>query len=213
MKDISLKDIQRALGYTFRDESLLRRALTLKGADEHFNNESLECLGDSLIGFVAAEKFYLEGLDEGGITSRKKGVVNDRALTRVSLSLGLDKALVRPKGGEGNKKAIPSAYEAVAAAIYLDGGMDAAKNFISRTVDFSRRENDYIAMLQEALQAGRRPLPEYSHGLDEGGDGGHSFVVTVTVGERTFCGRGGNTAEAKRDAARQAYSALFNCVE
>ena len=91
-----MTDLERALGYKFKDSSLLRRAITLKGADEHFNNESLECLGDSLIGFVAAEKFFAEGLDEGGITSRKKCVVNDRALTQISLSLGLDRALIKP---------------------------------------------------------------------------------------------------------------------
>ena len=51
---MTINDVERALGYDFSDASLLRRALTLKGADEHFNNESLECLGDSLIGFVAA---------------------------------------------------------------------------------------------------------------------------------------------------------------
>ena len=67
-----MNDIQSALGYAFKDGEFLRRALTLKGADENFNNESLECLGDSLIGFVAACNFYADGLDEGGITARKK---------------------------------------------------------------------------------------------------------------------------------------------
>ena len=146
-----MSDTEQALGYIFKDKQILRRALTLKGADEHFNNEALECLGDSLIGFVAAKKFYLDGLSEGGITARKKSVVNDRALTEVSVALGLDAALVKPKGGEGNKKAIPSAYEAVAAAIYLDGGMEEAESFILRTLNFTREEQDYIALLQEAV--------------------------------------------------------------
>lgn len=185
-----MNDIQSALGYAFKDGELLRRALTLKGVDERFNNESLECLGDSLIGFVAACKFYADGLDEGGITARKKAVVNDRALTEVSRSLGLDKALIKPKGAFNNKKAVPSAYEAVAAAIYLDGGMEQAQAFILRTLDFSREERDYIALLQEALQE-------------------HDFVVTVQAEGLTFIGRGGNTAAAKRDAAERAYRALF----
>ncbi len=204
-----MNDVEKSLGYEFRDGELLRRALTLKGADENFNNESLECLGDSLIGFIAAEKFYGEGLSEGGITARKKAVVNDRALTKISQSLGLDKALVRPKGGEGNKKAIPSAYEAVSAAIYLDGGMSAAREFVLRTLDFSREERDYIALLQEALQARRQPLPVYSHGEDRGTGGGHDFTVSVTALGATFYGRGDNTASAKRAAARTAYKRLF----
>ena len=201
--------LESKLGYAFRDYSLLKRALTLKGADEHFNNESLECLGDSFIGFVAALKFYSEGLAEGGITSRKKSVVNDRALAAVSAELGLDAALIRPKGPFNNKKASPSVYEAVAAAVLLDGGYEEAKAFVLRTLDFSREERDYIALLQEALQARRRPLPVYGHGVDEGSDASHNFVVNVTAEGRQFYGRGGNTAEAKRAAARAAYTFLF----
>ena len=204
-----MNDVERALGYEFADGELLRRALTLKGADEHFNNESLECLGDSLIGFVVAEKFYRQGLDEGGITARKKSVVNDRALAEVSRALGLDAAIIRPKGVFANKKAVPSAYEAVAAAIYLDGGMHAAKDFILRTLDFDRREKDYIAMLQEALQGRGLPLPVYSHGLDEGRDGEHDFVVTVRARDMSFYGRGPNTAAARRAAAKAACETLF----
>lgn len=204
-----MNDTEAALGYKFKDKELLRRALTLKGANERFNNESLECLGDSLIGFIVARKFYMDGLDEGGITERKKSVVNDRALAEVSRSLGLDKAMIRPKGAEGNKKAVPSVYEAVAAAIYLDGGMEAAESFICRTLDFSREERDYIALLQEALQAERKPLPSYSHGVDEGAEGGHDFMISVTAEGATFYGRGGNTATAKRAAAKAAYTALF----
>lgn len=201
--------LERVLGYTFKDKSLLRRALTLKGTDEHFNNESLECLGDSLIGFLAARKFYLDGLDEGGITARKKAVVNDRALSEISRSLGLDGALIRPKGGQINKKAVPSVYEAVVAAIYMDGGMTAAEEFVARTLDFSREERDYIALLQEALQARRNPLPVYSHGPDEGSGDRHDFIVTVTALGRSFSGRGENIAEARRAAAKAAYEGLF----
>lgn len=204
-----MNDVEFAIGYTFRDKNLLRRALTLKGADEHFNNESLECLGDSLVGFVAARKFFFDGLDEGGITARKKAVVNDRALEEVSRSLGLDEAIVRPRGAEGNKKAVPSAYEAIAAAIYLDGGMEAAEAFILSTLNFSREESDYIALLQEALQAAHLPLPAYSHGMDVGEGGEHDFIVEVEACGKKFSGRGQNTAEARRSAAGRAYKALF----
>ena len=204
-----MKELQRALGYTFSDETILRRALTLKGANERFNNESLECLGDSLIGFVVACKFYDEGLDEGGITERKKSAVNDRALAEVSVKLGLDKALIKPKGEFKNKKAVPSAYEAVAAAIYLDGGMAAASDFILRTLDLSRSEGDYIALLQEKLQSLGEKLPDYSHGFDLGDGKMHDFQVNVTVRGKSFSGRGGNTAAAKRAAAKSAYTSLF----
>ena len=93
----------------------------------------------------------------------------------------------------------------------LDGGMDAAQAFIARTLDFERRERDYIALLQEAMQAQRKALPVYSHGIDGGEGAHHDFTVTVCAGGRTFSGRGANTAEAKRNAAKTAYDALFGC--
>lgn len=197
-------------GYAFRDATLLRRALTLKGADENFNNESLECLGDALIGFVAAEKFFNDDLDEGGITSRKKSVVCDEALRETALRLGLDKMLIKPKGAFNNLKAVPSAYEALVAAVYLDGGIQEAKKFIFRTLDFSRSTQDYITLLQEALQGAGKPLPEYSRGGDEGSGTEHDFLMCVSAGGRKFYGRGRNTASAKREAARAAYISLFN---
>ncbi|MGN0818170.1 MAG: ribonuclease III family protein [Candidatus Coproplasma sp.] len=203
-----MQDIERALGYVFKDKLLLKRALTLKGADPDFNNESLECLGDAIVGFVVAEKYYKAGYDEGGITERKKTVAKDEALAEVSKRLGLDRALIRPKGEDNNKKAVPSAYEAITAAIYVDGGMEEAKSFVLRTLDFDRREIDYIAALQEELQGRGRPLPEYGEAEDLGTNQRHDFKICVKVEKRVFTGRGTNSSEAKRDAAKKAYLCL-----
>lgn len=203
-----MHDIQSALGYEFKDERLLKKALTLKGADPNFNNESLECLGDAIVGFIVAEKYYLSGLDEGGITERKKTLAKDEALAEVSKKLGLDRALIRPKGEDNNKKAIPSVYEAIVAAIYIDGGIEQAKAFVLRTLDFDRREVDYIAALQEELQGRGCPLPEYGEPKDFGTDRLHDFSITVKVGKKEFTGRGSSIAKAKRVAARAAYNYL-----
>ncbi len=205
-----IEQIEKNAGYVFKDKSLIRRALTLKGADEKFNNERLECLGDAIIGYVVTQKFFDDGLDEGGITSRKKSVVSDEALRETAVKLGLDKALIKPKGAFNNLKAVPSAYEALVAAVSLDGGLDAAKDFILRTLDFTRSSQDYITLLQEALQGAGRPLPEYSHGEDEGSGDEHDFTVRVIADGRQFSGRGRNTATAKREAAKAAYISLFN---
>lgn len=203
-----MSNIERAIGYTFKNKRLLEKALTLKGADPDFNNESLECLGDAILGFVVAEKYYNAGYDEGGITERKKTVAKDKALAEVSVKLGLDRALIRPKGEDNNKKAIPSAYEAITAAIYIDGGMEEAKSFVLRTLDFERREIDYIAALQEVLQGRGSPLPEYGEVEDLGDNQRHDFKITVTSGGKSFTGRGANIAEAKRNAAQKAYNFL-----
>ena len=197
-----MTDLEHALGYKFKDKSLLRRALTLKGADEHFNNESLECLGDSLIGFVAAEKFFAEGLDEGGITSRKKCVVNDRALTQISLSLGLDRALIKPKGQFNNKKAIPSAYEAITAAIYLDGGMECVRPVLKRYLMVCPTEN-YKTLLQEYVQEREKRTPVYF--TEERGEGYRSTVTAL--GERAE-GSGESKKSAETAAAQKLYQIL-----
>lgn len=200
-----MEGIERALGYVFKDKQLLKRALTLKGADPDFNNESLECLGDAIVGFVVSEKYFHLGYDEGAITERKKTVAKDEALAEVSKKLGLDRALIKPRGKDNNKKAIPSAYEAITAAIYVDGGMEQAKAFVLRTLDFDRKEVDYIAALQEELQGTGRPRPEYGEPEDLGTPTNHDFVVTVKADGKTFTGRGSNSAKARRAAAKAAY--------
>lgn len=199
------EEIESAIGYTFGDKELLLRARTLKGADQNFNNESLECLGDAILGFLVAEKYYLLGYDEGAITERKKSVASDEALRRVSVRLGLDRALIRPKGRDNNKKAIPSAYEAMVAAVYEDGGLDAAKRFVYSTLDFDRHDVDYIAALQEELQGKGYPLPEYGDPVDNGTQTQHDFSVTVTVLGKSYKGRGVNSQQAKKGAAQAAY--------
>lgn len=205
-----MERIEETIGYIFKDKRLLKQALTLKGADTKFNNESLECLGDAILGFIVAEKFYLLGYDEGAITERKKAVAKDEALAEVSKKLGLDKALIRPKGGEGNKKAIPSAYEAMLAAIYCDGGMEQAKKFVCATLDFDRRDMDYIAQLQEELQGRGLPLPDYGDPIDLGNVQAHDFVVKVTVLGKEYSGKGANSQEAKKHAAQSAYTDIKN---
>ncbi|MDE7257050.1 MAG: ribonuclease III, partial [Clostridia bacterium] len=81
-------DVERACGYTFKNKELLKRALTLSSYDNVNNNESLECLGDALLTFIVAEKYYAENLSEGGITAKKQQLISDEALRPVSVRLG-----------------------------------------------------------------------------------------------------------------------------
>ncbi len=122
--------IEKNLGYSFKNKELLRRALTLASYDNDFNNQNLEFFGDAVLEFIVSEKIFDQSSDEGKMTERRKTLVSDDALTPVSLKLGLDKFLIKSSGDNKNKKAIPSAYEAVAAAIYLFGGKDAPPEFV-----------------------------------------------------------------------------------
>lgn len=134
---MSLAETERRLGYAFKNKRLLERALTLPSADKSENNQTLEFFGDAILEFLVSEKIYDENSSEGSLTERRKLIVADSALAPVSVGLGLDKALIRSPYDSHNKKAVPSVYEAVVAAIYLDGGIDAARKFVFSTLDFS----------------------------------------------------------------------------
>ena len=201
------ENIEKSCDYSFKDKELLKKALTLSSYDQNFNNESLECLGDALLTFIVAEKYYAENMSEGDITEKKQQLISDEALRPVSVRLGLDKALIKDKGDSGNKKAVPSAYEAITAAIYLDGGLEEAKRFALSTLTPVPNALNYVAMVQELLQDNREPLPVYRKKL--GGTARNpEHTVSVTVRGQSFSGSGDNFAEAKKQAAKAAYEFL-----
>lgn len=204
----NLTAVEKAINYKFKNPSLLERALTLASFDEKENNESMECLGDALLTFIVAEKYYGVGLSEGEITEKKQQYLADEALRPVSERLGLADALRRGKGDEGNKKAVPSAYEAVAAAIYLDGGLEAARRFALSTLSPRKNALNYIALLQEYLQHRKQPLPVYEKTL-EGTPQEPLHTVTVRLCGKTFTGKGDNFGDAKRECAKAAYTYLM----
>lgn len=196
---------EKAVGYTFKDKSLLKRALTLASASED-NNQLLEFFGDAILEFIVSEKIFSEGATEGELTDRRKTLVADNALTPVSKKLGLDKLLIRGKNDTANKKAVPSAYEAVTAAIYLDGGMEEAKKFVLRTLDFSGEHEaviNYKGRLQEIVQSLGQPLPVYSR-RDIGSNHCHKFTVTAKVFGKEFTGTADNAKSAEQLSAKSA---------
>lgn len=197
-------EVERALKYVFKNKQLLKKALTLSSYDNDNNNESLECLGDAILSFLVAEEYYKKGLSEGEITEEKQLLLSDEALRPVSERLGLDKALLRDKGDNRNKKAVPSAYEAIVAAIYLDGGLAKARKFALSTLTPRRQAFNYVGALQELLQADGEPLPHYSQ-YDTGTPQSPYKRVEVTVRGKTFRGEGVSVSEAKRGAAKKAY--------
>lgn len=204
--------IESRLGYTFRDKNLLKLALTLSSFDSDKNNESLECLGDALLTFIVAEKYYKEELSEGEITKKKQEYLSDNALRLVSYTLELDEELLKDKGDTRNKKSVPSAYEAVTAAIYLDGGLNAARAFALSTLRPLRTDFNYISALQEKLQSlGHKP-PVYEK-VQKGTPQRPRMRISVEVGGRTFSAEGDSFGEAKKIAAKAAYEYLVSLAD
>lgn len=202
---MSLEEAERNLGYSFKDKKLLERALTLPSAGKAENNQTLEFFGDAILEFLVSEKIYDESSDEGSMTEKRKSLVSDNALAPVSLKLGLDKALIRSRYDSHNKKAVPSAYEAVVAAIYLDGGIDAARKFVLSTLNFNRTstEENFKGELQEYLQSHGESCPKYLR-KDTGTPQRPEFCVSVELFGQVFTGVSGNVRQAEMLAAKSA---------
>lgn len=202
---MDLSAVEKKIEYTFKNKELLKRALTLSSFDYRHSNESLEFFGDAILEFIVSEKIFGIDVDEGELTETRKTLVCDKSLAQVSKKLGLDGFLIKGEGDTRNKKAIPSVYEAVTAAIYLDGGMPSAKKFVLNTLDFSfdAAEKNYKGELQEALQGSGHECPKY-HTLDIGSPQTPVFQAKVTVFNSTFTGLGGSKQKAEQDAAKKA---------
>jgi ribonuclease-3 len=192
-----------------------------------FDNESMEFLGDSVLGFVIAAMLFREfpQHNEGQKSKLKASLVSAVALARLGERLGLGEFLILGRGEEktgGRRKhaIIADCYEALIAAIYLDGGIEPAEKFIGREfaalIEEAKRTgaaasftDDWKSALQEYLQSGGRGLPVYRLAAEVGPDHRKSFVVEVMVdGEAVAKAEGRSKKEAAQLAARAALERL-----
>jgi ribonuclease-3 len=217
--------LEGRLGYRFRDAGLLEHALTHKSRAHEdatggvTDNESLEFLGDAVLGFVVAELLYREfpHFHEGQKSKAKAALVSTTTLASVADRIGLGEYLLLGRGEEktgGRRKQalLADGCEAVIAAIYLDGGIDAARDFIVRELAHEIEQargpsflRDYKSALQERVQGRGRPLPIYELVAERGPDHDKRFVVQVRVAGETLAEASGRTKkEAEQEAARLA---------
>ena len=216
---------EKILGRTFTDRGLLRLALTHpsaveNGAIEGFY-ERLEFLGDSVLGFIISEETFrrFPQMREGGMTRVKVSLVAGSVLSGVARELGLADALIvgdseRGTGGRGLTSALENTYEALTAAIYLDAGIDAAREWVLTTLgpliteDTAASPENPKSMLQEIVQA-RGQSPVYETLSADGPPHDRTFSVAVDIaGERLGIGSGRTKREAEAVAAAIAIKAL-----
>jgi len=174
--------LSETLGYKFRDESLLRRALTHAGADSEGSNERLEFLGDRVLALVVSENLYhrYPHEAEGALTRRVHALVRWEACARIGEQIGLWEHLVLTRseaaGGRARGPILGSACEAVIAALYLDGGMEAARGFI----EFERERRATIAAshleIKGSLALGDFTLTGVADRIDILNDGGCAIL-------------------------------------
>ncbi|MCD8372859.1 MAG: ribonuclease III [Clostridia bacterium] len=203
-----LAALQKKLGYKFKDENLLKRALTHSSVSHDNCNEQLEFLGDSVIQLVVTYYLYLSGGDEGEMTAARQKIVSHAPLKQVSQSLGLPEAL--SYSGTLGSKALSSVYEAVAGAIYCDGGMTAAEKFIKGTLIamHAQAPENYKGELQEFAQGKKGGLPSYKTKQCGGEPHSPEFCCELTVCGQTFTASGASKAKAEQRAAKSALEYL-----
>lgn len=227
-----LETLERALGHSFKDRKVLERALTHKSRVYEENlqsvlddNEQLEFLGDSILGFIVSELLVAAHPDypEGRLSKLKAHLVSASHLYEVAQVLPLGDYLLLGRGEERSggrlKRALlADALEAIIAAIYLDGGIDAARSFISTHVvaNFEPPDHatgtllDYKSALQEMTQAMKLPQPRYSIIRERGPEHAKTFLVEVRVG-REWIGQaeGLSKKSAGQKAAQQILEQLI----
>jgi ribonuclease-3 len=218
--ELDLSVLERKLGYAFKEQALLRQAVTHRSYSS-INNERLEFLGDGILDALIARMLYREftRLSEGELSRFRSGLVCQDSLHSVALELGLGDYL---RMGEGELKSggfrrpsiLADAFEAILGAVWLDGGYDAAKEMIVRlftarikALDPKRQGKDNKSLLQEWLQANKLELPAYVVIKTVGEAHEQEFTVSCTVAERHLQAIG--VAMSRRAAEQQAAAAVY----
>ncbi len=241
MKEREITALEAALGHQFRRREVIEQAVTHSsqareqeaqaGENKHqvSDNEQLEFLGDAVLSLVTSEELFqsFPHFREGELSKLRAHLVSERHLIRVAQRLELGHYLrlgrgEEKSGGRGKTALLVDALEAILAAIYLDGGLEAAREFILREIlspELERMERqggtlpvtDFKSALQETLQGLGMPQPSYLLVEEAGPEHSKTFTVEVRLGVRDgqigrdFVGRaqGSTKKAAEQDAAQQ----------
>lgn len=220
------KELEQKIGYTFSDKKKLTLALTHSSyANEHKSqgiicNERLEFIGDSVLGFICAELIYnkFPSKPEGELSKLRSSLVCETALNGYAQQINLGKSLLLGHGedlagGRERPSILADAFEALIAAIYMDGGMQKAKDFVipylmqaitndTKTHNLNR---DYKTALQEIAQKNPGEIISYAVISESGPDHNKRFEVSVYLNSNLLAsGNGRSKKEAEQNAAQQA---------
>ncbi len=222
----SLSALIERLGYEYRDEQLVVLALSHRSVGKR-NNERLEFLGDSVLNFIISDALYHQfpQAREGELSQMRARLVKGETLAQMARDFALGEHLIlgpgeMKSGGHRRESILADTVEALIGAIYLDGGMAAAREtvlawFASRLANIepaARANKDAKTRLQEWLQARKQPLPEYVLVATSGSEHRQRFTVQCRVAavEDAFCGEGSSRRAAEQAAAQSALDTLKN---
>jgi len=219
-----LKDCEARIGYEFSDKRLLRAALTHASGAQHRlgSNERLEFLGDAILGAVVCAGLYHRYPEylEGDLTRLKSIVVSRQTCAKISQALGMREFLILGKGMTTSPD-VPSSlladvFESLIAAIYLDGGMDRAREFIDRHLgpeielaEEGEMGSNYKSVLQQFAQREHGTTPVYQLLDEKGPDHSKCFKISAQIGSHRYqAAWGRNKKEAEQRAAQNALDEL-----
>jgi ribonuclease III len=222
METHDLKTLEKQIGYRFKSDGLLEEALrhssfANESADPSLrDNERFEFLGDAVLGLAIGHLLMqrFPDLREGDLSRMRANLVNESQLAKMARAIDLGAYLQLGKGelhtGGRNKNSIlAGSYEALTAAVYLDGGFDNSVDFVGRhflplidNLERTADQLDFKSKLQEAVQTRQSDMPEYSVIREEGPDHDKTFWVSLTVGDIESMGSGKSKKAAEQAAAR-----------
>lgn len=221
-----MHQLETIIGYTFKDPTLLETALTHTSfANESktpiSHNERLEFLGDSVLSIVVADYLFHQWKDrpEGELTRARASLVCESALHEFAKEIELGKFLRLGKGeerggGRNRPSVVSDAFEALIAALYLDGGIEVARNFIMPFITEGKTaEADYKTQLQEVIQQNPEERLRYELEGEEGPDHDKRFKMAVYLNSNVI-GRGiGHSKKAAEQAAAKEALRLMGLVQ
>ena len=224
---MDFSEFEKKIGYTFKNKDLLYEALSHSSYANEYrhgrsSNERLEFLGDSVLSIVVSVHLFthFKHLPEGELTKIRASRVCENALVEFSKKIYLGKYIIIGKGEENSggrerPSIVSDAFEAVIAAVYLDGGMDAATkyvlSFMPEHLDKNRAKalNDYKTVLQEVIQRNPEEKIEYVLKDQSGPDHDRRFVVQVMLNSNVIgTGEGHSKKQAEQMAAKEALSLM-----
>ncbi len=226
---INLNQVQQIIGYRFNDQSLLTLALMHRSyvsasSETDESNERMEFVGDSVLGLIIAHQLFNDHphWHEGELTKVKALLVNETTLAEIGKEIGLNQHIFLSSeedkaGGSERPSIVSDAVESVIAAIYLDGGLEAAKTFVLEQI-YSRKaevcadssQRNYKGELLELVQGRGENMPRYDVVSQTGPDHDKTFNVVVSISGRALgSGIGSSKKEAEQKAAAEALERLL----
>lgn len=220
---------QEKLGYNFKNAKLLKNALTHTSFKTPSNpsNERMEFLGDAVLGMIISEYLFKKFPDysEGKLTKIKSVVVSSATLAKTGIEMELKRHISVGKGLTSNnsfpKSLIANVFEAIIAAIYIDGGLKAAYDFIlnklEKEIDIvcnNKHEKNYKSILQHYCQKQQGHIPKYKIINQSGPDHQKTFEVVTLINNVEYCtGIGDNRKNAEQVSAKKTLESLAVDIE